>query len=40
VWEKRRKLRMFENVVLKRELGCGGEEVTKKWRKLHNGKLT
>jgi hypothetical protein len=31
---------MFENVVLKRELGHGGEEVTKSWRKLHNEKLT
>jgi hypothetical protein len=33
---KRPKLRMFKNVVLKRELGHEGEEVTKRWRKLHN----
>jgi hypothetical protein len=31
---------MFENVVLKRELRHGEEEVTKRWRKLHNEKLT
>lgn len=37
---RRRKLRMFENVVLKRELGHEGEEVRKRWRKLHNEKLT
>jgi len=40
VLEKRHKLRLLENVVLRRELGREGEEVTKRWRKLHNEKLS
>jgi len=34
-----RKLRVFENMVLKRIFGPGREEVTGKWRRLHNEEL-
>jgi hypothetical protein len=32
-------LRMFENRVLRRIFGAKKDEVTREWRKLHNGKL-
>jgi len=34
-----RKLRVFENVVLKRIFGPGRDEVTGEWRRLHNEEL-
>ena len=34
-----RKLRVFENVVLRRIFGPRREEVTGKWRKLHSEEL-
>jgi hypothetical protein len=34
-----RRLRVFENWVLRRILGSKGDEVTLKWRKLHNEEL-
>jgi hypothetical protein len=36
---EKRRLRVFENSVLRRILGLMGDEVTREWRKLHNGKL-
>jgi hypothetical protein len=33
------RLRVFENRVLRRIFGLKRDEVTGKWRKLHNGKL-
>jgi hypothetical protein len=38
--KKERRLRAFENRVLRRIFGTKGEEVTGKWRKIHNEKLT
>jgi len=34
-----RKLRVFENIVLRRIFGPRREEVTKEWRRLHNEEL-
>jgi len=34
-----RKLRVFENMVLRRIFGSRREEVTGEWRRLHNEKL-
>jgi len=34
-----RKLRVFENMVLRRILGPRRDEVTGEWRRLHNEKL-
>jgi len=34
-----RKLRVFENSVLRRLFGPKRDEVTEEWRKLHNGEL-
>ena len=34
-----RKLRVFENVVLRRIFGPGRDEVTGEWRRLHNEEL-
>jgi len=34
-----RKLRVFENMVLRRIIGPRRDEVTGEWRRLHNGKL-
>jgi len=34
-----RKLRVFENRVLGRIFGLGGDKVTWEWRKLHNEEL-
>ena len=34
-----RKLRVFENMVLRRIFGPRRDEVTGEWRRLHNGKL-
>ena len=34
-----RKLRVFENMVLRRIFGPGGDEVTEEWRRLHNEEL-
>jgi len=34
-----RKLKVFENVVLKRIFGPRREEVTGEWRRLHNGEI-
>jgi hypothetical protein len=36
---KERKLRVFENRVLRRIFGAKGDEVTRKWRKLLNEEL-
>ena len=38
-WRKERKLRVFENTVLRRIFGPKRGEVTREWRKLHNGML-
>jgi hypothetical protein len=38
LWEER-KLRVFENRVLRRMFGPKRDEVTGEWRKLHNGEL-
>ena len=35
-----RKLRVFENRVLRRVFGPKRDEVTREWRKLHNEELT
>jgi hypothetical protein len=34
--EEERRLRMFENWVLKKIFGPKRDEVTREWRKLHN----
>jgi len=34
-----RKLRMFENMVLRRIFGPRGDEITGEWRRLHNEEL-
>jgi len=34
-----RKLRVFENMVLRRIFGPRGAEVTREWRRLHNEEL-
>jgi len=39
MWEERR-LRVFENRVLRRVFGSKRDEVTREWRKLHNEELT
>jgi len=36
---KERKLRVFENMVLRRIIGPRREEVTEEWRRLHNEEL-
>jgi hypothetical protein len=38
LWEKR-KLRVFENLVLRRIFGPRRNEVTGEWRRLHNEEL-
>ena len=38
VWEERN-LRVFEDMVLRKIFGPKRDEVTGKWRKLHNEKL-
>ena len=38
LWEER-KLRLFENMVLRRIFGPRGDEVTGEWRRIHNEKL-
>ena len=35
-----RRLRVFENRVLRRVFGAKGDEVTGEWRKLHNEELS
>jgi len=37
--QEERKLRVFENVVLRRIFGPRRDEVTGKWRRLHNEEL-
>ena len=37
--EKERKLRVFENMVLRRIFGPRKDEVTGEWRRLHNEEL-
>jgi len=37
--QEERKLRVFENIVLRRVFGPRSEEVTGEWRKLHNEEL-
>jgi len=37
--KEERRLRVFENRALRRVFGPNREEVTGKWRKLHNGEL-
>ena len=39
LWEKR-KLRVFENMVLRRIFGPRRDEVTGEWRRLHNEELS
>ena len=39
IWEERR-LRVFENRVLRRIFGPKRDEVTGEWRKLHNEELS
>jgi hypothetical protein len=34
-----RRLRVFENIVLRRLFGPKGDEVTREWRELHNEEL-
>ena len=36
---KERKLRVFENMVLRRIFGPRRDEITEKWRRLHNEEL-
>ena len=36
---KKRRLRVFENRVLRKIFGPKGDEVREEWRKLHNKKL-
>jgi hypothetical protein len=38
LWEERR-LRVFENRVLRRMFGPKGDDITGEWRKLHNEEL-
>jgi len=38
-WREERNLRVFENMVLRRMFGPRGDEVTGKWRRLHNQEL-
>jgi len=38
-WRKERKLRVFENMVLRRIFGPRRDEVTGEWRRLHNEEL-
>jgi len=38
LWEER-KLRLFENMVLRRIFGPKSDEVTGEWRRLHNEEL-
>ena len=38
LWEERR-LRVFENLVLRRIFGPRRDEVTEEWRRLHNEEL-
>jgi len=39
LWEER-KLRVFQNMVLRRIFGPRKDEVTGEWRRLHNEELT
>jgi hypothetical protein len=39
ILREERRLRVFENRVLRRIFGPKRDEVTGKWRKLHNGEL-
>ena len=39
VLQEERKLRVFENMVLRRIFGAGRDEVTGDWRRLHNEEL-
>ena len=38
-WREERKLRVFENMVLRRIFGPRKDDVTGEWRRLHNEKL-
>jgi len=38
-WRKERKLRVFENMMLRRIFGPRRDEVTGEWRRLHNEEL-
>ena len=38
-WREERRLRVFENMVLRRVFGSKRDEVTEEWRKLHNEEL-
>jgi len=37
--KEERKLRVFENIVLRRIFGPGRDKVTQEWRRLHNEEL-
>jgi len=39
IWREERKLRVFENMVLRRIFGPRRDEVRKEWRRLHNKEL-
>jgi len=39
-WREERRLRVFENRVLRRIFGPKRDEVTGEWRKLHNEELS
>jgi hypothetical protein len=39
ILREKRRLRVFENRVLRRIFGCKGDDVTGEWRKLHNEEL-
>jgi len=39
ILREERKMRVFENMVLRRIFGPGGDEVTGEWRRLHNEEL-
>ena len=39
IWRRVRRLRLFENRVLRRVFGPKRDEVTREWMKLHNEEL-
>jgi hypothetical protein len=39
VWREELRLRLFENRVLRKIIGPKMDEVTEKWRRLHNEEL-
>ena len=39
ILREKRRLRVFNNTVLKRIFGSKGDEVTREWRRIHSEKL-